>query len=184
MTELPPVSQHYPSLPSILRKYDRYARGMRFTGEDRETLLSWQRAAREKLSGLLGLEKMEGCPLEPECTETVTLPNGIRRERWTIQTEPDVTMPFYLLIPPGADRTTRPFLCPPGHGGAGKYSVAGLREFGAVAEKIDLYNYDYGLQLACLGYVALCPDCRGFGERREEPGDTRTLPAAPLLNCR
>ena len=183
MTELTPVSQHYPSLPSILRKYDRYARGMRFTGEDRETLLSWQRGAREKLSGLLGLEKMEGCPLEPECTETVTLPDGIRRERWTIQTEPDVTMPFYLLIPPGADRTTRPFLCPPGHGGAGKYSVAGLREFSAVAEKIDLYNYDYGLQLARLGYVALCPDCRGFGERREEPGDTRMLPSALTGDC-
>ena len=58
MTELPPVSQHYPSLPSILRKYDRYARGMRFTGEDRETLLSWQRAAREKLSGLLPIHSV------------------------------------------------------------------------------------------------------------------------------
>lgn len=183
MTELPPIAQNYPTLPTLLRKYDRYARGMRFTGEDREAFLFWQRAAREKLSGLLGLEKMEACPLEPECAESVTLPDGIRRERWTIRTEPDVAMPFYLLIPPGADRTTRIFLCPPGHGGAGKYSVAGLREFSAVAERIDSYNYDYGMQLARLGYVALCPDCRGFGERREEAGDTQTLPGALTGDC-
>ena len=183
MTELPPIEQNCPTLPSLLRKYDRYARQMRFTGEDRETFLSWQRAAREKLSCLLGLEKLEACPLEPKCTERVTLPDGIRREHWMIQTEPDVVMPFYLLIPPGADRATRPFLCPPGHGGAGKYSVAGLREYSAVAEKIDLYNYDYGLQLARLGYVALCPDCRGFGERREEHGDTESVPSALAGDC-
>lgn len=183
MTELPPIAESFPSLPSLLRKYDRYARGMRFTGESREGFLSWQRTAREKLSGLLGLEKMEACPLEPRCTESVTLPDGICRERWTIQTEPDVTMPFYLLIPPEADRTTRIFLCPPGHGGAGKYSVAGLREYSAVAERIDYYNYDYGMQLARLGYAALCPDCRGFGERREERSDTETLPGALTGDC-
>lgn len=183
MTELPPIAETYASLPSLLRKYDRYARQMRFTGGDREAFLSWQREARTKLHTLLGLEKMENCPLEPRCTESVTLPDGIRRERWTIQTEPLVTMPFYLLIPQGADRTTRPFLCPPGHGGAGKYSVAGMREYAAVAERIDFYNYDYGIQLARLGYVALCPDCRGFGERREESGDTVTLPGALTGDC-
>ncbi len=92
-------------------------------------------------------------------------------------------MPFYLLIPPHAGRDTRPFLCPPGHGGAGKYSVAGMREYAAVAEKIDYYDYDYGMQLARLGYVALCPDCRGFGERREELADAQTLPGALTGDC-
>lgn len=184
MTEpLPPIERCYGVRDALLARFARCARRSRFRGETPEAFLTWQTETRMLLAGLLGLDKLERCPLDARCTKSVTLPEGIIREHWTIQTEPGVTMPFYLLIPPGANRNTRPFLCPPGHGGAGKYSVAGLREFEAVAERIDFYNYDYGLQLARLGYVALCPDCRGFGERREELGDTRALPQALKGDC-
>jgi dienelactone hydrolase len=87
-----------------------------------------------------------------------------------IQVEPETYMPMYILIPPKTDGVDKPacFIAPPGHQGAGKYSVAGCSEIPAVKEMIEFYNYDYGLQLAKLGYVAICPDCRGFGERRDE----------------
>lgn len=184
MTEsLPTIENNYPTLPAMLRRFSRCARQSRFEGGTAAEFLRWQRETRALLSGLLGLEKMESCPLEPRCTGTEILPGGIRREHWLIQTEPLVTMPFVLLIPPGADKNTRPFLCPPGHGGAGKYSVAGYREYAAVAERIDFYHYDYGLQLARLGYVALCQDCRGFGERREDLADTGSLPGALKGDC-
>ena len=167
----------------MLRRFERCSRQDHFTGETAEDFLRWQKEVRTLLTGLLGLDKIESCPLDAQCTETVTLHDGIRREHWTVQTEPGVIMPFYLLIPPDADRTTRPFLCPPGHGGAGKYSVAGVAEYSAVKERIDFYNYDYGLQLARLGYVALCPDCRGFGERRENPASAASLPYALKGDC-
>lgn len=183
MTELPPIEKVYPTLPSLLRKFDRYARQDAFAGETAEEFLAWQEKMKSLLWDLLGLDKMEQCALDPVKTESVELPGGIVRERWTIQTEPEVTLPFYVLIPPGAGRTTRPFLCPPGHGGAGKASVAGLREYSAVEAKIDFYNYDYGLQLCRLGYVTLCPDARGFGERREELGLTQALPGALTGDC-
>ena len=183
MTDLPPIAENYAILPSLLRRYDRFARQMRYAGAGREDFLSWQVKARQQLALLLGLDRMECCPLRPRRTEECVLQDGIRRERWLIETEPGVIMPFYLLIPPNAGAETRPFLCPPGHGGAGKYSVAGLREYTAVSEKIDFYNYDYGMQLARCGYVALCPDCRGFGERREELSDTRELPGALTGDC-
>ncbi|MGC8141275.1 hypothetical protein ACP3W2_28050, partial [Salmonella enterica] len=64
------------------------------------------------------------------------LPEGIRREHIRIQTEPDVWMTMYLLVPADAGPNTRLFLCPPGHNGAGKYTVAGLAKYGAVQEKI------------------------------------------------
>ena len=35
-------------------------------------------------------------------------------------------------------------------------------------KSIEQFQYDYGLRLARRGYVTLCPDCRGFGERRDE----------------
>lgn len=166
--EIPGIHTCYKTLPSMLRKFERYARKDYFAGETREEFEQWRVRTRTLLHGLLGLDKMEGCALNPVVEERVLLPDGIRREHVRIQVEPDVWMPMYLLIPPNAKALTRVFLCPPGHNGAGKYSVAGFRQYRAVKEKIDLYNYDYGYQLACLGYVAVCPDCRGFGERREQ----------------
>lgn len=182
-TDLPPIGTVYPTLPSLLRKFDRYARRDAFPGGGPEDFRRWQGEMKTLLRDLLGLDKMERCPLDPVKTESIPLPGGIVRERWTIRTEPDVVLPFYVLLPPGAGRHTRPFLCPPGHGGAGKASVAGLREYPAVAEKIAFYNYDYGLQLCRLGYAAICPDARGFGERREEPESTKTLPGALAGDC-
>ncbi len=168
---LPDIRECYPILPSMLRKYDKFGRRDRFTGETAEDFRQWGEKAKKVLWGLLGLDKMESCPLDPVTDEVVMLPGDIRREHLRIQVEPEVWMPMYILIPAGASLKSRPFLCPPGHNGAGKYSVAGLREYGTVKERIELYRYDYGYQLARLGYVAVCPDCRGFGERREERED-------------
>lgn len=182
---LPPVSACYPSLAGILRKYDRYARQRCFTGATAQDFELWRAETRDLLRSLLGWDKMDSCALCAQQTGTEALPGGITRQAWRIQVEPDVWMPFYLLLPAGArpGAGLRPFLCPPGHGGAGKYTVAGVDRYAAVREKIEFYNYDYGLQLARLGYVALCPDCRGFGERREELADTRDPALALKGDC-
>lgn len=117
---------------------------------------------------LLGLEHMESCALNPVMEERVILENGIIREKVVIQTEPDVWMPVYILIPgDGKEKPLHCFLALPGHGSGGKYSVAGCRNIPGIAQAIETYNYDYGMQLARLGYVAVCPDCRGMGERLE-----------------
>lgn len=180
---LPKIDTCYGTLPSMLRKFDKYARQDRFAGRTREEFEEWRERTLKLLGQLLGLEKMEKSSLRPVTEEVTILPGNIRREHVRIQVEPDVWMPMYLLIPGDADSHTRPFLCPPGHNGAGKYSVAGLWEYEAVGEKIEQYHYDYGWQLAKLGYVAVCPDCRGFGERREEPGDTKDPAAALKGDC-
>ncbi len=167
----------------MLRKFDRYARQDRFTGSTREELLAWQDQMRQLLKNLLGLDKMEYSPLDPVTEDVTLLREGIRREHVKIQVEPEVWMPMYLLIPEKAGADTRVFLCPPGHNGAGKYTVAGVHEYTAVEEKIRYYHYDYGWQLAKLGYVAVCPDCRGFGERREDPADAKNPETALRGDC-
>lgn len=173
-TSLPKIEACYGSLSSMLRKFDRFARQDCFRGQSVEEFEEWREKTRRLLFGLLGLEKMEECDLHPiTMEEAVTLPDGIRREHIRIQTEPDIWMTMYLLIPADADPNTRLFLCPPGHNGAGKYTVAGLGEYGAIKEKIEQYQYDYGMQLAKKGFVAVCPDCRGFGERREAVADAK-----------
>lgn len=181
--ELPPIRAAYGSLRSFLRKYDAYARGDRFTGSSRADFLLWQERSRKTLAGILGLEKMETAPLLPQRDEVILLEGGLTREHWLIQTEPGVILPFYLLLPQKAAGAS-PFLCPPGHGGGGKYSVAGLSNYRAVRETIQKYHYDYGLYLARHGFVTLCPDARGFGERREHLSDAAQLPGALLGDCR
>ena len=79
MTELPPIAENYAVLPSLLRRYDRFARQMRFDGNGRADFLSWQSSARKQLALLLGLDKMERCPLRPQKTEECILQDGIRR---------------------------------------------------------------------------------------------------------
>ena len=160
------VDKYYGSLSHMLSKYERLAGQDRFKGSTREEFEAWKDQARKTIWNLLGLDKMESCPLEPKSLEIVETEQGILREKILLQVEPDCWMPVYILIPSGPQRGC--FIALPGHMGAGKYSVAGCREIPAVRDAIERFHYDYGMQLAKLGYVALCPDCRGFGERRDE----------------
>ncbi len=180
--ELPEISNIYPTLPSILRKYARYGRKDDFRGKTSEEFSTWQMRSRAVLWELLGLEKMDDCALEPVIDEVV-FQDAILRYHILLRTEPDITLSAYLLVPASAGADTPVFLCPPGHNGAGKYTVAGVRGARAIEESIEKYNYDFGWQLARLGYVAFCPDARGFGERREMLEDTRGLPLAMKGDC-
>lgn len=208
--ELPDISQIYPTLPSILRKYERYGRKDYFRGQSAEELLAWQMRSRVTLRTLLGLEKMDMCALNPEIDEVVALSKAgstevrecaavkacvnervsavpssdvILRYHILLRTEPDITLSAYLLVPGEANAETPVILCPPGHNGAGKYTVAGVTGYRAIEESVAKYNYDFGWQLAKLGYVCFCPDIRGFGERRELLDDTWELPLAMKGDC-
>ncbi len=160
-------NKYHGSLKGMLAKYDRYARGDAFRGNSLDEFRMWQNREREILGKLIGLGYMEKCPLNPVIEETKKVENGIIREKVILQVEPETYMPVYILIPEGGGRKPC-FIAFPGHMSGGKYSVAGCYDIPAVREKIDLFHYDYGMRLARMGYVALCPDCRGFGERRDE----------------
>jgi len=114
------------------------------------------------------MDAMEPCEVEGVVTER-TLMSGYLRERVEVQTELGVTAVAYLLIPEGmTPGERRPVvLAPHGHASAGKLSPAGRRDIPAVAETIEAHSYDYGVAFVREGWVVLCPDARGFGERRE-----------------
>ncbi len=169
MNRMIEITKFYGSLPAMLKKYDKYARQDAFRGSSCEEFEDWKKKGRKTIRELLGMQYMETCPLEPKVEEVVTLDDGIVREKVIIQVEPDTWMPVYILIPPKEDeRKQECVLALPGHQGGGKYSVAGRYDIPVIKKQIEFFNYDYGMQLAKRGYVALCPDCRGFGERRDE----------------
>lgn len=163
-----PISQFYTCEGQLIKRMKEKGRKNRFCAETLTEYENWKQETRELLKNLIGLQNMENCPLNPRCLERVEIEDGIIREKILLQVEPEVYMPVYVLIPQKRGKEKPEcFLAPPGHQGAGKYSVAGVREIPAVADKIELFHYDYGLMMAKLGYAVLCPDCRGFGERRE-----------------
>jgi dienelactone hydrolase len=164
-----PIKMFYTCEEQIKKRWNEQGRKNQFSAKSIEEFQEWKESVRKILKELIGLDRMESCSLNPQCLERVEIEDGIIREKILIQVEPEVYMPVYVLIPPkkGEEKLSC-FLAPCGHQGAGKYSVAGVRDIPAVADKIELFHYDYGLKMAKLGYVALCPDARGFGERREK----------------
>lgn len=133
-----------------------------------EEYYAWKREVRNRLGTVLGLDKMERCEAAPRLVET-TRGEGYLREKVLIQTEPDVWMPFYVLIPEGLQpgQKCRCVIAPHGHESGGKLSIAGRGDIPAIARQIQVYGYTYGLDLVKRGYMVFCPDARGFGERRE-----------------
>ena len=162
------ISKYYTAQAALERRFRELGRQDAFRAESREEYLIWKQKLRGTLRRLLGLENMAPCPMHAEVTERIVLPDGITREHVILDVEEGVSMPVYVLIPQRtADVPVPCVICPPGHMGAGKYSVAGRSDIPAAADAIRRFHYDYGLQAAKLGLVAFCPDCRGFGERRE-----------------
>lgn len=115
---------------------------------------------KKKLLQCLGGDWPRGGPLEP-VVERTEQKDGYRLERITYLVEPRERIAAYLLVPDGVSRSKpAPGICLwHQHNGAydiGKDEPAGLKQ-GPM--------HQTGVALAREGYVVLCPDAAGFGER-------------------
>lgn len=158
--------EFFTSEKSLASRFRQTSRRMAFQGESRAEAIAWQRKARRQLASRLGLDRFEKITPRPVRVES-TPQSGYTREEWLIQTERDVRLPFYLLVPDELQIPAPLVLCPHGHGSAGKWATAGRSDIAAMQPIIEQYNYDYGVQLARAGFITACPDARGFGQRRE-----------------
>jgi dienelactone hydrolase len=148
------------------RRWQQVNRGLACDTTSAVAYSAWRTTALATLRHLIGYDTLIPAPLEPRITEELGL-DGYIRQRIELQTEPDVWMPLYALIPRRGEKAFPAVIAPHGHGSGGKYSVAGCREIPGISEQIATYNYDYGVQFARAGVIAFCPDARGFGERQE-----------------
>lgn len=148
-------------------RFDAVGRSLGFDAGTEAEWRVWRAELLAALREYLGVTRMVPAPLNPRVTEEVQR-QGYRRQRVEIDTEPGVTMPLYVLIPDGLTGAAPAVIAAHGHGSGGKLSPAGCSEVPGVGERVQQYNYDYGVQAARRGYVVFCPDARGFGERRED----------------
>jgi dienelactone hydrolase len=126
---------------------------------------AWRSALREKLQELLGLPRPR-VPLNGQILETVDCGPFVRH-RVVYDTEPHVSVTAYLLVPKKPGRKPG-LLCLHGHAAAGKDIVAGVSGWNLRQRRsIARFNKDIGVRFASQGFVCLCPDARGWGERSD-----------------
>ncbi len=127
---------------------------------------AWQRDARKTLSHLLGLDRMRqeigdypgAVRIEDPIEE-----DGYRRQRGHIETEPDVTIPFWLLTPVPVSRSLRPLaICVHGHDSDGWNTYAGVYRNDEHRRATRAKQGDVGVQAVKRGFVALVPATRGL----------------------
>lgn len=163
-----PTGTYFTATEHLSKIYEKTEKKLAYRASDPGQAERWKRQARDTLRELTGIDRMEWCELTPMLVEREQM-DGYRREKWLIQTEPDIWMPFYILLPDSAGPHDRRscVIAPHGHLEGGKYSVAGRRDIPAVKDIIEQYNYDYSVQFVRRGFIVCCPDARAFGERRE-----------------
>jgi dienelactone hydrolase len=159
-------SERYSLSRYFNQRWQRAGLRMALHAKTLSAFLDWRGNTQRTLYTLVGYDTFQTAPLLPRITEETTFPEYIR-QRVELQTEPGVIMPLYVLIPRLGRATYPAVIAAHGHGSGGKYAVAGCREIPEIAEAIELYHYDYGVQFAKAGLIAFCPDARGFGERQE-----------------
>jgi dienelactone hydrolase len=148
-------------------RWTQVGRKLAFASTSRAEASQWRFMLTRKLKELTGYDTMLAADLEPRITEEMVF-DSYTRQRVEIQTEPEVVMPLYVLIPGHLPPPYPAVIAPHGHSSGGKLAVAGCRELPEIAQTIDEHNYDYGVQFARAGFITFCPDARGFGERQED----------------
>ena len=135
----------------------------------------WQKQARQALIDLTGLRQMEkelsGFKPKVVIGKADNSPEGFSRSLCSIETEPGVLVPFYLLVPKSA-KAKEPlplFICPHGHDSLGLHSYAGAFQDDKHRKIILAIEGNIAEQAAMRGFVAIAPATRGLARELRMP---------------
>ncbi|MBR7117268.1 MAG: acetylxylan esterase [Clostridia bacterium] len=141
--------------------YGEYTPLMRYTPD--MDFSEWQKAARAKLSELLGMDKYVKCdPLfnieyKKDC-DTYT------EYRFTIQSEENYFLPVVMRVPHGCEVGKHPvILCLQGHS-TGFHISLGVPVYDGDVQTIKGGDRDFCVRAVKEGYIAVAIEQRGFGE--------------------
>ncbi len=146
------------------RLYDRDAQPLVFHKDFPSGFDGWQKEARAALQSKLGLEKIAASVGDHKPAVKLGEPKDCgeyTRQRGTIETEPDVRIPFWLLKPKG-DGPWPLGVFPHGHDRRGHDTSAGVYADAAHEKKSLAGDRDVAVQAVKLGFLALAPAVRGL----------------------
>lgn len=167
MTNRSPEAPVFDSEAHYAALYQSCPREFAFRAATRQEFEAWQRAFRPRLREALGLTNMErqlaGYQPKAERAEAADLGDHVR-EKWYLWTEPDVPLPFWLLLPKEKPGRLPLILTPHGHNHPGIY--AGIAQDEQQRKSMLEGQRDIAVQAVREGYLAIAPTARGFGETR------------------
>ena len=173
---------HFSVVPYFYRRWDACGKKLRFNATNMQNYKLWRQKMLTKLKELTGYNTMKPAPLSPRIIEE-TKKDDYLRQKIEIQTEPNVWMPFYVLIPSGKKPPFPAIIAPHGHCSGGKLAVAGITEIPAIADTIKQHNYDYGIQFVKEGFIVLpyTNDDPVMAKKLEDIGCSAVMPlGAPI----
>jgi len=161
--------------------------------DDSKNFKKWQGQAREALIELTGLRQMEkqlaGFKPKVDIGKADNSSDGFSRSLCSIETEPGVVVPFYMLVPKSANKSEPLplFLCPHGHDTQGLHSYAGAFRDEGHRKKILSRDGNIAEQAANRGFIAIAPATRGLARELLVPdpkGRHGNRPCrAQLMHC-
>lgn len=165
-----------PAFDSLAYSNKRYAEmpmALTYKPANAKATEAWQKRLRAKITELIGGFPKQRIPLEPVVLETKDFP-GYRREKFAIQTRPDLALLGYLLTPSKAAGPLATMICVPGHG-RGVDDIVGIDDKGRDRTNKDGYQHDFALQVVEAGMAAVAIEPLGFGCRRDPKARAKTL---------
>ena len=144
---------YYTMLDYYLKLFDGGRREFAFGAKSAAEYGKWKAALRSRLAEITGLDRCVPCAPNHAFIGEETV-EGLKAEYHTLETEPGVVTPFYLLKPEGTGKHPS-LIIPHGHGGAKRQVLTAMRRF--VLDALED------------GFIVACPDERGSGDRREFP---------------
>lgn len=164
---------YYTTLKYYQTLFQTTKREYAFHAQTKEEYRQWKDALRKRLAKISGLNR--GIPCEPRHEFVrVDETEGFCAEYHLLQTEPEVWVPFYLLKPEANGAVGRSeemslkrnvsdpiMIIPHGHGGGKETVLSGQKAF--IRECLEE------------GFLVVCPDERGSGDRREFPEQGETM---------
>jgi poly(3-hydroxybutyrate) depolymerase len=143
-----------------------------FTAKTPAEFTIWQDRFRSRLREVLGLNRTQGDlkdfhPIAHQVDEEDT--GEFIRQRWVLQVEPTVPLPFILLKPKEIPGPPPLVLTPHGHM-KNTELYAGIATSEAEEQFMLEGDRDIAVQAVREGYLVIAPTTRGFGKTRTEQG--------------
>lgn len=135
----------------------------RFSARNEEEWKRWHEELRNVLIEDLGGFPKTRTDLNPVTLEEHDAGDYIRK-RVVLQTEPQLEMPVYVLIPKNVKPPYPAVVACHGHG-YGSKAIVGLRFDGSERTEPE-YQKNFALELVKRGYLVAAPELLGFGDRR------------------
>jgi dienelactone hydrolase len=136
---------------------------LRYGGGD---VKAWQKKARERLSELLGFNRIEAASDDMLTVKKEAASEGYAEYSITFQSEEGYFVPATLFIPEGKEAPEGKIplvICLQGHS-TGKHISLGKPKFPGDEKTISGGDRDFAKQIVKEGYAALAVEQRGFGE--------------------